>query len=183
MIEQYLIHYGVKGMRWGMRKDRNAKVDQDINLILKSLKKSDFKDFDDPKKAYYKKVQYDNNEPAGFVMATPHNERGNLVVDVSYAVSPNHRGKNLASKLLKESVKDLDKDSKVKKIYLGVEKDNAASVHVINSIGKKLGFSYQNSDGKNLIYAKEKPNRSGDRRDLTTNIRSQTKNPLVRNDL
>ena len=154
-----LYHYGVKGMKWGVRKTQKQlgrrNVLKDMEDVIRSLNKSDFKSFEKPKNVYYQKVRYDGEKPIGFVLAESHNEKGAKVVDLSVAVNPNYRGRGIAYDMAKEAMNAAERDRSVSKIYWGAEKSNSASV----ALATKLGFVHDYDTDYYTIYKKEKNNR------------------------
>lgn len=100
-----LRHYGVKGMRWGVRRTPeqlgHRDAFKDMQTVIRSLNESDFNEFDKPKNVYYKNVRYDGKKPIGFVLAESHNEQGKKVIDLSVAVNPDYRGRGIAYDMAK----------------------------------------------------------------------------------
>lgn len=131
----YLIHYGVKGMKWGHRKSRR-KSDESVNSIVRSMSEEDkrkmnlYEDYDhsDLIKRILKKV---GDTPASFLDIQ--NVDGSMNVTVGTRSGQKYRGKGYANDLVKKGTAWWDKNKSKygnKKLSWWVLENNKGSIRL-----------------------------------------------------
>ena len=152
-----LYHHGVKGMKWGVRKDRyvgkSYKKANEIYSTLSRKEKQYLTAEKKPPKEYvtkdeyyskksqnvYSSIEQDKGKPVSVIDLWDGGDGG---VDVSIAVrnDPNYRGKGYASRAVKRGIEWFNEHPEVEYMVWGVNHENSASIE----LAKKNGFELYN---------------------------------------
>lgn len=163
----YLMHYGVKGMKWGVRNGppypirktykRNYKKANDIYATLTKKEKRYLTAESKPPTEYVSRQEYSRKNTANvFSMVETYKgvpvsvidlwDNGNVGdrgVEVSLAVrnDPAYRGKGYGSRAVKRAVDWFMKQPDINYMVWGVNRDNTSSI----GLAKKYGFTLYNT--------------------------------------
>lgn len=177
-MEEIMIHYGVKGMKWGVRHDRknpsisyhHTKKDaRSINNIYKTLSDKEKRfvqglDHNDPNiPKHFTNTKEMNSEfhvktiiakcgktPISAVSIWKQND-SEVAISILTRNSPKYRNKGYGIKALREANNVLCKTD-FTKVTWGVDKDNIAS----QKLAEKMGFKFESHlDGTWLVYTKD----------------------------
>ncbi len=167
-----LYHYGVKGMKWGIRKDRRrsrkrtgkkiSRVSYDhINAIYKSMDSSDrlkidpdskdgqnyFKSYDE----YSKRTAYNGIEKDGFVIAEKIPDAQNIdgTRGVEIGIGVISKGRGTGTKLVSDMVGWFNDQNDYDVMWWPTSESNASS----KRLAVKSGF-IKDPLGPNYVYAK-----------------------------
>ena len=153
-----LFHYGVKGMKWGVRRSKASSI-SDINAILSTLSTSERKHvlgnrpYKNSRYSVYRKVARRNGVPAGFIEAfrDPDLKRNEAIVIT--ATNKKFRGQGVSKELTRDLVSNMPKGIDV--LYWETTKGNKASGRVARSAGFKRSKNYDSIDD-NYVYRRRK---------------------------
>ena len=153
-----LYHYGVKGMKWGIRKDRYVgKSYKKANEIYNTLSRKE-KQFltaeKKPPKEYvtkeeyyskksqnvYSSIEQDKGKPVSVIDLW---NGGDRALDVSIAVSSTHRGKGYANRAVQRGVQWFNEHPEYDALIWGVNSKNSASIELAKKNGFKLYNKYK----------------------------------------
>ena len=132
----------------------NTKL-KDANIICKSLLPEEKKDVDclTSKNLVFLKIHYNKNTPAGFFAIKKDPDSKYKDSYVILAVSPEYRGKGIASSLVKSGISWFKK-SEFDFLFWPCRIDNEASNKLAKSSGFK--FCWKKDNGKSNVYKIEK---------------------------
>lgn len=146
-----LYHYGVKGMKWGVRRTpeqlghRSSKGSGTASEY--SMHKSSHQyQIRDKKGRVLSKLSYWDYNIDGFDWV--------LVADVD--TRPSHQGKGLGTKLMQEVYSDVTRKEPDKGIYVFARQDNNRAIGFYKNLGYKTVKPYSLDDGEYYIMAKGK---------------------------
>lgn len=140
--DAYLAHYGVKGMKWGVR--RNRRTSEKKHKVSKSGNTYSIKDKNGN---ILSKLNFYDYKIKGFdwvLMANLDTKRG-------------HRGKGMATSLLNELYDDVSKQNKG--LYMFVKSDNTTAINLYSKLDFEKIKDYKLNDGDYVIMAKGKANK------------------------
>ena len=130
------------------------KYSKDVHTIIDNLSKEESNHIGngywiDSDHIIYRKVEYMNNKPVGFidVYSLPKFKNYGLII---IAVSKDARGKGVGKKLVNSAIQNCKNNKDINKLRWLADSDNTASINMAKSLGFKL-----NSDGedkKEFIY-------------------------------
>ena len=164
MNDRYLMHYGVKGMKWGVRHDHHNASKS--NKVYSTLTKKEqyylsggenrkyYINQKDYKSAAYSVITSCGNTPVSFldIFVDPnHRDTG----EVAVAVSKNYRKKGYAQESIRRGMEWFDNNSEMKTLVWGVHKDNSASIGLAKSSGFKRDRKWD-YDKEWIAYSKKK---------------------------
>lgn len=149
---RWLCHYGVKGMKWGVRRDRYiSKNYKKANNIYDTLtdKEKYFVTAEKGKKEYVTKDEYHSKNSQN-LFSSIEQDKGKPVsvidlweghdkqVDVSIAVrnDPKYRGKGYASRAVERGIQWFNEHPEYERLVWGVDVNNQPSIN----LAKKHGF-------------------------------------------
>lgn len=117
----FLIHYGVLGMKWGVRKSKSSSKSSNSKKRSSSYKKSYNKTMKSRKKNKYKDISTmsDNELRARVNRMQLERQYSSLLKDQSYAVK---RGKNKAKGILSKNSNEIANETVKKVMKKGVRK-------------------------------------------------------------
>lgn len=158
MYYDELYHFGVPGMRWGIRRYQNKdgtlteagkrRQVRQINSIYRHLDKQGkqyvtaernppkrFTDYDEHSRYTYGSfIAYDKKKPVS-VMTAWHDTNGSAAVSVM--TRKDYRGKGYGAKAVKDGMKWLQENG-IKRVNWGANVNNTTSIEM----AKSLGFEY-----------------------------------------
>ena len=149
---RWLCHHGVKGMKWGVRKDRYiSKNVKKANQIYDTLtdKEKYYVTAEKNQKQYVTREEYHSKKSQN-VFSSIEQDKGKPVsvidmwkgydkqVDVSIAVrnDPKYRGKGYASRAVERGIKWFNEHPEYERMVWGVNVNNQPSIN----LAKKYGF-------------------------------------------
>lgn len=138
-----LMHYGVKGMRWGVRKERSRSKVNSIFSTMSGKEKYYLVD-DEHAKEYATKEMYDrhtstlaasyiksiDNKPVAFLDV--YNNSG--IGDIAIGVDSRYRGQGNAKALVSRLLSDI-KDLPISELRWNVHPENISSIRLAESSG------------------------------------------------
>lgn len=181
MANNVLLHYGVKGQKWGVRRYQNEdgtlteegrnrayalRTHGDVERMYKSFSDKDkrFLDAGEDSSEYMSReataywvakrfIAREGKTPVGWLDIIKSNKEGEA--NIAIGVDAGHRGKGYASKLVKRGSKWMDAHSSLfNKVEWGAFKENEASIR----LAKKNGFALD-SESDNFVTYSRKPKR------------------------
>lgn len=138
-MEKFIVHYGVKGMKWGVRKERYRRIYKSRNQYA----------IKDEKGNIISKLKFYDYKIKNFDWV--------LVSDVD--TKKEYRGQGLATNLLNRLYKDVS-NSSGKGLYMFVRKNNENAIRLYSKLDFKKVKDYKLPDGDYVIMAKGKPKKS-----------------------
>lgn len=156
-----LIHYGVKGMRWGIRKERSRSKVNDIFRTMSDKERYYLVD-DEKAKEYATKEMYDRrtstlvasyiksvaNKPVAF-LDVYNNERG--VGEIAVGVNSNYRGQGHAKALVQKMIAD-SANLPVSELRWNANAENLNSIRLAEATGFKRDETTSNDKVASLKY-------------------------------
>ena len=172
--EQFLMHYGVKGMRWGVRNDRRKSgsksrksskfeirakqskaTENEVEDILSTLTKTERERMGLKANEKYKKphehklvatrsIQKENGKPVAFADLNEYDSGFNVVVVTRNGSE--YRGKGYAAKAIRECLDWYNKSDESKPIIWWAEKNNIGSQKLAERTGFIKDKSIETSD-------------------------------------
>ena len=150
----YLAHYGVKGMRWGVRHDRRVsafKTKKDVDYIVKNMSQKDRTKFGLRKGEEYlsyrdgaivvkRFIQKHGKEPVGFLdIQNAGYTNGKENVSFAIAISSDYQNKGYGTKLARQGVNFVNRNrSRYGTISWDALNTNSGSI----ALAKNSGFKY-----------------------------------------
>ena len=164
MNNSYLMHYGVKGMKWGVRHDHhNAKESNQVYSTLTDKEKyylsgGEQRDYyikqKDYRSATYSLITKCGDTPVAFLdIFTAPEDPG--TGEVAIAVSKDQRGKGYAQESVRRGVEWFENNQEMHTLVWGVHKDNTASRNLAKSNGFKRDKDWD-YDKEWIAYSKKK---------------------------
>lgn len=156
-----LMHYGVKGMHWGIRKERSRSKVNDIFRTMSGKERYYLVD-DENAKEYATKEMYDRrtstlvasyiksiaNKPVAF-LDVYNNERG--IGDIAVGVDSNYRGQGHAKALVQKLIED-SANLPVSEIRWRAHTENLNSIRLAEAMGFERDRMASNDKVTSLKY-------------------------------
>lgn len=171
-----LIHYGVLGMKWGVRRYQNldgsltkegleryktsnnrSKQMEDVKKIISNLNEKD-KDYIgngewvDSDSVIYRNIKYIDKKPAAFIdvydMKKYYDKKGVVAV----AVDPEYRRRGIAKELVDGMLENFKNDSSIDGLIWMVDEDNIWSINLASSFGFKENYDIEKDENTILFY-------------------------------
>lgn len=150
-VENFLAHYGVKGMKWGVRKSETSGEDKGPKLVLSEKLKSGetISIYEHPPSLLGKMITKMSGKPDQFKAFALRDKDGKKIGDASFrrksqdelylnwiGVRTKHRGKGYASAALRGAVKYAQSEG-IKRLTLEVPGSSPDARHIYTKLGFK----------------------------------------------
>lgn len=144
MKDSYLVHHGVKGMKWGVRRTPEQLGRKRTQKDLTLSKGKNSYSIKDKNGSVVSKLSYYDYKIKGFDWV--------LISDVD--TKPSHRKQGLATKLMDKVYYDVTKKNPNKGLYMFVKQNNENAIRLYDHLGYKTVKPYNLKDGLYYIMAK-----------------------------